>query len=88
MRETNDRPGKIKKGLRRAIFRTKDSHVPSAAYWYETSAAARTGGNKIVPSAAYWYETSAADRTCSLPKSFVASMRFYVGVAALHLQVF
>jgi hypothetical protein len=39
VRETNDRAVKNKKGLLyRAVFTTKESDAPSAAYWYGKSA--------------------------------------------------
>ncbi len=38
VRETNERAVKNKKGLLRAVFMAKESHAPSAAYWYGTSA--------------------------------------------------
>ncbi len=38
VRETNDRAVKNKKGLLRAVFTTKESDAPSAAYWYGTRA--------------------------------------------------
>ena len=45
VRETNERAVKNKKGLLRAVFKAKESHAPSAAYWYGTSAG---GGYKRV----------------------------------------
>ena len=38
VRETNERAVKIKRGLIWAVVSTKESHAPSAAYWYATSA--------------------------------------------------